>query len=379
MKRRSSCFASLTLITLFVLCVMSVLVVIITIAIPRRAAQAFGLPSNHLGTTERLYYATLLVLQEQSLTRPVDLQGAPRPFRIELGESTASVIQRLYNDGLIASADAFRNYLLYSGLDTTLQAGDYRLSEAMNAIEIAHELQDATPEHVTFRILPGWRLEEIAAALPTSGLDISPEEFLESARIPRSGYIFSDSLPSHATLQGFLFPDTYEMTRTLTLEDFVRVSLDNFQAHLTPDLVSGFNQQGLDIYSAVTLASIVEREAVVDDEMPLIASVFYNRLAAGMKLDSDPTVQYALGFNQAQNTWWTNPLSLEDLRSNSPYNTYIYPGLPPGPIDSPGEMALRAVAFPESSLYLYFRAACDGSGRHVFAKTFEEHVANACP
>jgi UPF0755 protein len=353
--------------------------VVIALAIPRRAAQTFGLPSSHLDTPEQLYYATLLILQEQSLTRPVNPSGSPRPFRIELGEPTASVIQRLYDDGFIASADAFRNYLLYSGLDTSLQAGDYRLSQAMNAIEIAHELQDATPEHVTFRILRGWRLEEIAAALPTSGLDISPDEFLTSARIPRNGYIFSDSLPPHATLEGFFFPDTYELTRTLTLEDFIRVSLDNFQAHLTPDLVSGFKDQGLDIYSAVTLASIVEREAVVDDEMPLIASVFYNRLAAGMKLDSDPTVQYALGFNQAQATWWTNPLSLDDLRSNSPYNTYIYPGLPPGPIDNPGEMALRAVAFPESSPYLYFRAACDGSGRHVFAETFEEHMANACP
>jgi len=365
--------------TLFALCVMAVLGVVIAFAIPRRAAQTFGLPTSHLDTSERLYYAALLVLQEQSLTRPVDPLGVPRPFRIELGEPTASVIQRLYDDGFIESAEAFRNYLLYSGFDTSLQAGDYSLSRAMNAIEIAHKLQDATPEHVTFPILPGWRLEEIAAALPTSGLDFSPEEFLSSARIPRNGYIFSDSLPPHATLEGFFFPDTYEMTRTLTLEDFIRVSLDNFQAHLTPDLVSGFNEQGLDIYSAVILASIVEREAVVDDEMPMIASVFYNRLAAGMKLDSDPTVQYALGFNHGQGSWWTNPLSLDDLKSNSPYNTYIYPGLPPGPIDSPGKTALRAVAYPESSPYLYFRAACDGSGRHVFAKTFEEHMANACP
>ena len=379
MKRRSSCLASFTLIALFTLCVVAVLVVVVTLAIPRRAALTFGLPSNRLDTTEQLYYATLLVMQEQSLIRPVSPQGSPRPFRIGLGEPTASVIQRLYADGFIASAEAFRNYLLYSGLDTSLQAGDYRLSQSMNAIEIAHALQDATTKHVTFRILPGWRLEEIAAALPTSGLDISAEEFLASARIPRNGYIFSDSLPPHATLEGFFFPDTYEMTRTLTLEDFIRVSLDNFQAHLTPDLVSGFKTQGLDIYSAVTLASIVEREAVKDDEMPLIASVFYNRLAAGMKLDSDPTVQFALGFNQAQGTWWTNPLSLDDLKSNSPYNTYIFSGLPPGPIDNPGESALRAIAFPESSPYLYFRAACDGSGRHVFSKTFEEHVANACP
>ena len=379
MKRRPSCLVYLTLITLFALCVMAILVVIVTLAIPRRAAQTFGLPSNHLGTTDQLYYATLLVLQEQSLTRPLDPTGSPRPFRVELGEPTATVIQRLYDEGFIASAEAFRTFLLYSGLDTSLQAGEYRLSQAMNAIQIAHELQDATPEHVTFHILAGWRLEEIAAALPTSGLDISPEEFLASARIPRNGYAFSQGLPTQATLEGFFFPDTYEMTRTLTLEGFIRVTLDNFQAHLTPELVGGFSSHGLDIFAAVTLASIVEREAVVDDEMPMIAGVFYNRLAAGMKLDSDPTVQYALGFNTTQSTWWTNPLSLENLEIDSPYNTYKYPGLPPGPIASPGASALKAVAFPESSPYLYFRAACDGSGRHVFAKTFEEQVANACP
>jgi UPF0755 protein len=249
----------------------------------------------------------------------------------------------------------------------------------MNAIEIAHRLQDSTPEHVTFRILPGWRLEEIAGALPTSGLNIPSEEFLASARIPRSGYVFSDKLPPNATLEGFFFPDTYEMSRTLTLEGFIRVILDNFQVHLSPDVQAGFSNQGLDIYSAVTLASMIEREAVIDDEMPLIASVFYNRLAAGMKLDSDPTVQYARGLNQTQQTWWTNPLSLDDLNVDSPYNTYRYPGLPPGPIASPGLNALKAAAFPETSTYYYFRAACDGSGRHVFTPTFEEHASYACP
>jgi len=379
MKRRSPFLAVLTLLIPFSLCVLVLLAVVITLAIPRRAAQTFGLPSNKLETTQQLYYAALLVLQEGSLTRPLDPAATPHLFKVDLNEPTASVIQRLHDEGIIASAEAFRTYLLYSGLDTTLQAGEYRLSPAMTPIEIAHELQDATPDHVTFRILPGWRLEEVAAVLPTSGLEFSPEEFLTSVHIPRNGYIFSDQLPSNASLEGFLYPETYELTRTLTLEGFIRVTLDNFQAHLTPDLQAGFSRQGLDIYSAVTLASMIQREAMVDDEMPMIASVFFNRMAAGMKLDSDPTVQYALGFNKAQNTWWTNPLSVEDLDIDSPFNTYKYPGLPPGPIDNPGLNALKAVAFPASSPYYYFRAACDGSQRHVFAKTFEEHVANACP
>jgi UPF0755 protein len=379
MRRRSPLLAGLTLFISFLLCVMILLLVNLTLVIPRRAAQTFGLPSNNVSYPLQIYYAALLVLQEKTLTQPVDPGATPQPFIVALGEPASSVIQRLFDEGLIASPEAFRVYLLYSGLDTSIQAGEIQLSPAMNAIEIAHHLQDSTPARVSFRIFAGWRLEEIAAALPTSGMTFPPEEFLASARIPRNGYVFSDLLPSHATLEGFLFPDTYEITRTLTLETFIRTTLENFQNHLTPDLLAGFDSQGLDIFEAVILASIIEREAVQEEEMPLIASVFINRLTVGMKLDSDPTVQYAIGFNKAQNTWWTNPLSLENLEIDSPYNTYKYSGLPPGPIASPGLAALRAVAFPASSSYYYFRAACDGSGRHVFALTFEEHVANACP
>jgi UPF0755 protein len=155
--------------------------------------------------------------------------------------------------------------------------------------------------------------------------------------------------------------------------------LEQFTNQLTPDLIDGFENQGLNLHLAVILASIVERESVDENEMPMIASVFINRLAVGMRLDTDPTVQYALGYNEEQNTWWTNPLSLVDLEVDSPYNTYRYSGLPPGPIATPSLAALKAVAYPATTPYYYFRAACDNSGGHVFAKTFEEHVGNACP
>jgi len=124
------------------------------------------------------------------------------------------------------------------------------------------------------------------------------------------------------------------------------------------------------------LASIIEREAVQASERPLIASVFLNRLALGIPLQADPTVQYPLGRPDA---WWKAPLSIEDLQVDSPYNTYLHQGLPPGPIASPGLASLESVAAPVETSYLFFRAACDGSGRHLFATTFEEHLANACP
>ena len=158
------------------------------------------------------------------------------------------------------------------------------------------------------------------------------------------------------------------------IEAFVR----NFGLRLSADVRNALDRQGLTVYQAVTIASLVEREAVQDEEKPLIASVFLNRLKIGMKLDSDPTVQYALGYDPVAGTWWRNPLSLVDLQFNSPYNTYLYAGLPPAPIANPSLSALHAVAFPAETVYYFFRAKCDGSRLHEFAETFEEHLENAC-
>jgi len=155
--------------------------------------------------------------------------------------------------------------------------------------------------------------------------------------------------------------------------------LDNFDVKVDPEMRAGFQDQGLTFHQAVILASIVQREAIVEEEMPLIASVFLNRLSAGMKLDSDPTVQYALGYDPIKTTWWKTPLSLDDLAISSPYNTYLQVGFPPGPISNPGLSALKAIAHPSQTPYFYFRAVCDGSGRHNFSQTFEEHQQNACP
>jgi UPF0755 protein len=278
--------------------------------------------------------------------------------------------------GLIRDAGAFRSYLIYSGLDTTIQSGKYKLSAAMSVVEIARKLQDATPEEVTFVILPGWRMEEIAASLTTSGLSFSPDEFLTVARTAQPAY---DFLAGATTTEGFLFPDSYIVPRGVTAADFVNGLLRNFTLHLTPDLKTQFQKQGLTVYQAVTLASVVEREAVHDEEKPLIASVYLNRLKINMKLDADPTVQYALGYSPINQSWWTNPISLIDLQVNSPYNTYLNSGLPPTPIANPSLNALRAVALPAETNYLYFRAKCDRSGYHDFSATFDEHLKNGCP
>ena len=349
--------------------------VFIFIYIPSRATRVYGQPAPSLSFPQRVQYAALLLWYDGLLTQPLDLSGAEQAFTVEVGESVDAVANHLQSVGLIRDAEALRAYMVYSGMDTSMQAGEYKLSTAMSAMDIAHQLQDATPEEVTFVILPGWRLEEIADSLPTSGLPVTADEFLSAAKTPPQEY---DFLMGASSIEGFVYPDSYIFSRKISVEEMINAILRNFSAHLTLDLKNGFQKQGLTVYQAVTLASMVEREAIKEEEQPLIASVYLNRLKIGMKLDADPTVQYAIGYNFLQQSWWTNPLSLLDLQVNSLYNTYKYSGLPPTPIANPSLGALHAVAFPAETTYYFFRAKCDGSGFHIFAETFDEHLQNAC-
>jgi UPF0755 protein len=377
-KRTSSPTRILIILLLFVLCISAVGAVWIVGSLPEQAAQQFGVPAPGLSAVQRLNYAARLYWYQNDLLSPVNPDGKQEPFTVDLGEAAGPVAGRLEAAGLIRNAEAFRIYLVYSGLDTTLQAGEYSLSPAMNAVDIANKMQDSTPAQVAFNVLPGWRAEEIAAALPTSGLRISPQEFLRLVNHP-DGVDLPNSLKNLQSLEGFLMPGNYKVDRKLSAQQLLLTLTRRFDASVTGDLRQAFKDHHLNLAKAVTLASIVQREAVVVDEEPQIASVFLNRLAANMVLGSDPTVQFALGYNQKQKTWWTNPLSLDDLKVNSPYNTYVQAGLPPGPISNPGMDALRAVAYPAETPYYYFRALCDGTGRHAFAVTLDEHIRNACP
>ena len=377
MKSRNTLIACLT--TLLILLCLSALLVGWLLTLPGQAERAFGAPYDEIDPLQRIYLSAALLTQKENLIHPIDSLGESRPFRISLGDSIDTITGRLEAEGFIHSAEAMRLYLVYAGLDKTIQAGEYQLNPRMSPLEIAHALQDATPSEITFTVLPGWRMEEIAVALPTSGLSFSPEDFLQSAKNPPKDFLVENGIPEDASLEGFHFPDSYRLPREIPVEAFIVKLLENFSIKVDSEIRAGFQRQELSLFQAVTLASIVQRESIVEEEMPLIASVFLNRMKAGMKLDADPTVQYALGFNQGQNTWWTNPLSADDLQIDSPYNTYRQDGLPPGPIANPSLNAMRAVAFPAETPYYYFRAACDGSGRHTFSETFDEHVNNACP
>lgn len=343
--------------------------------IPARASLLYGSPAAHLSISNRIEYSARLLAHGDNLTTPIDPNGIEQRFRVEAGESVISIANRLEGLGFISDANAFFDYVVYTGIDLTIQAGDFNLSPAQSIIDIAQALQKFSPGDASLVILSGWRMEEIAASLPTSGLSIDPQTFLTAAQTPPQ--VLSAFSP--LSMEGFFFPDTYTLPRETTVDQLLDAIARNFAVRITGDMQIAFTNRGLTVNDAVILASIVEREAVRKEEASLIASVYLNRLAIGMKLDADPTVQYALGYQVDVNTWWKNPLSLDDLKVNSPFNTYQNTGLPPAPISSPGMDALQAVAFPQATGYYYFRAACDGSGYHVFAATLEEQIVNACP
>lgn len=378
-KERPSCLKS-CFIPVFVLTFLAGFFLVIGIMIIfSRTENVIGPPAPWLNFRQRLTYGAFLLWKEKDLNKPHDPNGLEEIFFIEFGESIPSIARRLWENEFISDPDVFQTYLQYTGIDTSVQAGEHNLSPSMSPIEIALGLKDAIPTHITFVVIPGWRIEEIGETLPTSGLEFSNDEFLELAQNPPLDISLTQVLPDGANLEGFLYPDTYRLPRKISVHDFILTLTNNFNLQITQEIRQGLESQGLELFEGTTLASIVEREAVVENEKPIIASVFLNRLAAGMPLASDPTVQYALGYNGDQQTWWTNPLSLQNLDVNSPYNTYLNIGLPPGPIANPDKTSFRAVAFPAQTSYLYFRASCDNSGKHTFSETFEEHLNNACP
>ena len=373
MKSRNSCLPWMLLLVLLALLG---LVVVAAVFIPQAARQFFGDPSASLSAWQRFSLGSELVWNAGDLTQPRDPAGVEHLFVIQPDESVVSISDRLEQTGLIPSARSFRTYLVWTGMDAYILTGTFRLSPSLSAESIAGMLQSTTLIELTFTVLPGWRMEEIAALLPTSGLDITPQAFLAAAESPA---LSLDLIPPGASAEGFLYPDTYTVPRTTTADQLVSILLQGFVTHLPADYPAAYASHGLTVYQAVTLASIIQREAVVEDEMPAIVSVFYNRLAISMKLQTDPTIQYALGYNAAQATWWTNPLGGNDMQFDSLYNTYLYPGLPPGPISNPSLAALGAVAYPAQTNYYFFQAKCDGSGLHNFAETFEQHLQNNCP
>ena len=318
--------------------------------------------------------------------------GEPVEIAIADDESEDDVADKLAEAGLIRSKMLFSYQVKLTGRG--LKAGEYRLTKGMSVPQIIDrvtgveeaaqgnegdgESAAVSAEAETFQVtIPeGWRTEQVAEEFAKGGMEGGYEAFLEVTRdVDRSNYDFLADLPAGASLEGYLFPDTYDFVADDAAYNVEQMLL-NFDAQFTPDMRQRAEQMNLSIHEVLTLASLVEREAQIDEERPIIADVYISRweqAADGWKLEADPTVQYAIG--KREGDWWPKPLSEEDLHFDSPYNTYVNAGLPPGPICNPGLESIQAVLFPAETDFMFFVAKGD-TGEHAFAATQEEHQAN---
>lgn len=315
--------------------------------------------------------------------------GQDVAFQVTGDDSADTVAVRLADEDLIRSEFIFTNSLRLSGVN--LLPGDYRLERGMSVTDIISMITDSPDEapsddgnsgsgdEVTsspVTIIENLRMEETAAQYEQAGLPGGAAAFLEATKADYSdSFPFLNDRPAGATLEGYLFPETYTVTSDMDPEDAVFQMLTIFDQRFTQDMRDRAAEMNLTMNQVLTIASIVEREAQAAEERPTIAAVYLNRLEAGMTLDADPTVQWVLG-NETE--WWPvlEPGQTTSTEAESPYNTYLNAGLPPGPICSPSYDSIFAVLNPDPVDYLYFVAKLDGSGEHAFATTLEEQTIN---
>lgn len=372
--RRSGCTPILFLTLLLV-----VVLMIGYYRVTSKVETNYGKPDPRLGNYQRLKQ-TLLLYREDSLLFKPNILAEETKIVIEIAEPVNSICAKLEAEGAVANAQFMCGYLIYKGLDRDLQAGQFTILPQSTSLQVAQRITDPKLKDVLFTVYPGWRLEEVAEAIRLAGLPLEPVEIINAFKYPMNESITSLFIPPNTSLEGYLCPENYALKPETQLIELVEIiTACQLDLQYKPGLLEAINSNGLDYHGAMTLASIIQRETLDTNEMPIIASVFYNRLAQGMMLQTDPTVQYALGFDDVTKSWWKSPLTYTDLEVESPYNTYRVFGLPPGPISTPSDEAIMAVAYPAETDFFYFRAKCDGSLTHAFSQTYEEHLSNACP
>ena len=339
-------------------------------------AQEVEAEAVQMSSVERTLIGVYLNLRKNVIESPASSDSTAVVFAINPGETAATIAPRLQREGLVADSQLFLYLVRYRGVDARLEAGEYELRPNMTMDEIMDTLQHGRLRDITVTIPEGRRAEEVAALLEEAGV-VDGEVFMALVRGGAVDYDFLSDRPvdAPATLEGFLFPETYRIPVDYDAMEILDLMLGTFGERFSPEMRQAAMDKGMTVHEVVTLASIVEREAVVAEERPIIANVYLNRLEQGMYLQSDPTVQYSLGYQEDTGQWWKIPMSLEeDVPVDSPYNTYMYPDLPPGPICSPGLASIQAVLEPEETTYLFFFSKFDGS--HAFAETYEEHLRN---
>jgi UPF0755 protein len=293
-------------------------------------------------------------------------RGPEQFVEIPQGASTADIRRRLIDAGVVRDEWSLRAALWWTGAGRNLKAGEYRFDRPMSAVDVVAKIErgDVFGRRVTFP--EGLTILDMAKLYESHGLG-KAAEFLTAARDPSP---IRDLDPAAPDLEGYLFPETYTLPRGIPAARLTSMMVERFRAVFTDDLRQRALQQGLTVRETVTLASLVEKETAQGDERPLVSAVYRNRMKIGMGMQADPTVVYAL---QKAGRYDGN-IRREDLAFDSPYNTYKYPGLPPGPIASPGKASLEAAVAPADVKYIYFVSRNDGT--HVFSSTLDEHNRN---
>lgn len=302
---------------------------------------------------------------------PVDPASAEMvEVPIPPGASTLEVANLLFQRGLIKDPTVFRLYVRYRQLDAQILSGDYQFARAMSAPQILQILIEGQVRVGKITIPEGLTVAMMADLMAEKQV-MTREQFLAAVKADVGR---NEHLPAGVDLpepmEGYLFPATYEYRIGAVPDEIVGMLFQRYEDVWTDELKQRAAGMQLSIHQVTTLAAIVEAEAVVPAERPTIAGVYLNRLAIGMPLQADPTVYYALGLPRGER------LLYKHLEVDSPFNTYMYPGLPPGPIAAPGEDSIRAVLYPEAHDYLYFVAKEDGTGEHFFGRTLDEHNEN---
>lgn len=306
--------------------------------------------------------------------------GDMKQIELKKGMSPFNFAEELENQGIIRNAFIFKYYLRYKDEGPRFQAGVYNLQPGMDKDAIIAKLnagETLKSETIRFTIPEGYTIEQIADKLAHEGY-VDKSAFLKLADTDR---VWNDvesvrQIPKNAALrhrlEGYLFPETYELKKNSTSEDIITRMLQELDRKLDT-LPEGWEdamaERKLDLNSIMTIASLVEREVIVDEERPIVAGIIYNRLEKGMPLQIDATVQYSLDKPKER-------LFEDDLKVDSPYNTYKIKGLPPGPIASPSLKSIEAALYPEKTDYFYYVTKKDGSHKHLFAKTLNEHNRN---
>jgi len=315
-----------------------------------------------------IFSIIIWVAYKAEINNSFNKKGQEMNFVIQPGETVSTVSKNLVNAEIIRSSLYFKIYIWQENLGNKLQAGAYTLSSKLNIKEIIDIFASGNiiKNEIKITTLEGWTIDDIVEYLVKKGV-VDKDKFMQLTREKIKDFSFLKDLPKKANLEGYLFPDTYIVFNNASEEDIIIKMLNNFDKKLTYEMRDNIKKQGKSIHEIIIMAALIEKEVQTEQDMKNVSGVFWNRIRDGMRLESDATLTYALKDKVAAHSY-------KDLELDSPYNSYRYTGLPPGPIGNPGVKAIEAAINPNKTNYYFFLTG--NNGQTYFARNYEEHLRN---